>query len=370
MTGNRPDTDDYFSLFLDDTPLLDVRSPFEHGKGTFPCAINAPILDNEQRVLIGTCYKKQGHDAAVRLGQQLATEEVRNRRMNSWIDFVKNNPSGYLFCFRGGERSHITQAWLKEAGYDYPLIKGGYKAMRNFLLEQLEQSIERCNIIILSGKTGTGKTRLLHRLNDSIDLEGIANHRGSSFGRRVGGQPTQIDFENQLAIAFLKHLQLKPGRPIVLEDESKLIGRCSLPQSLRDKMQASPVILLEESIEKRVEIGVQEYITDNLNDLKNSDQDKNKALEILVDGLRDSLFRIRKRLGGLRYQQLCDLLETAITSHSNQSNTEDYKPLIAALLTEYYDPMYDYQLKQKQGEIIFRGDSEAIATSYAQLTQA
>ena len=126
-------------------------------------------------------------------------------------------------------------------------------------------------------------------------------------------------------------------------------------------MQQSPVILLEESIDRRVEIGVQEYISDNLEELQSAGQlEETQAWEALVDGLRNSLYRIRKRLGGLRYQQLTDLLETAIAAHHSQSITEGYKPLIAALLTEYYDPMYDYQLQQKQGEIIFRGDSHAI----------
>ena len=224
MSEKHADTENYLSLFLQDTPLMDVRSPLEHSKGTFPCATNQPLLDNEQRALVGTCYKKKGHDAAVKLGHELATDDIRRQRMSGWINFVENNPDGYLFCFRGGERSHITQSWLKDAGYHYPLVKGGYKAMRNFLLERLEHSIAECTIIVLSGKTGTGKTRLLNQLNGSIDLEGIANHRGSSFGRRIGGQPSQIDFENQLSIALLKHLHSNPGQPVILEDESKLIG--------------------------------------------------------------------------------------------------------------------------------------------------
>lgn len=369
MSGTPSDTEDYLSLFLNNTPLLDVRSPFEHGKGSFPRATNIPILNNEQRVLVGTCYKRQGHHAAVALGHRLATDEVRQQRMAQWLNFVQQHPNGYLFCFRGGERSHITQAWLKEAGYHYPLVTGGYKAMRQFLLEQLEETIEHSRIIILSGKTGTGKTRLLQQLEDSIDLEGLANHRGSSFGRRVGGQPSQIDFENRLAIALLKHRHHRPGRPLLLEDESKLIGRCSLPQSLRDKMQTAPVILLEETLEKRVQIGLEEYIQDNFNDLKGRcGNDHPQALEELTAGLRDSLARIKKRLGGLRYQQLSLVLESAISEHQQQASIDGYKPLIAALLTEYYDPMYDYQLTQKQGKILFRGDSRMILSHYPHLT--
>ncbi|WP_062263041.1 tRNA 2-selenouridine(34) synthase MnmH [Endozoicomonas arenosclerae] len=366
MTQQRPDTDDYLSLFLNDTPLMDVRAPVEFSKGSFPLASNLPILDDHQREVIGTEYKQQGQDSAVSLGYELATDEVRAQRVACWQQFVQQHPEGYLFCFRGGQRSHITQSWLTDSGHPYPLIKGGYKALRRFLIDELEKSVEECRFIILSGKTGTGKTRLIHDIKDSVDLEGLANHRGSSFGRRYGGQPTQIDFENRLSIAMLKHRHFKAGRPVLLEDESKLIGRCSLSQAFRDKMQQSPIILLEESIEERVEIGLQEYVSDNLSDFQNV-YGEEEGFDHFSQGLTDSLHRIRRRLGGVRYQELGDILSAALDQHKNQGSIEGYRPLIEHLLVGYYDPMYEYQLEQKQGRILFKGNREAIRARYPEL---
>ncbi|MRI32462.1 tRNA 2-selenouridine(34) synthase MnmH [Endozoicomonas sp. OPT23] len=368
MTQNRPDTDDFLSLFLNDVPLMDVRAPVEYDKGSFPLAVNLPILDDQQREVIGTEYKQEGPDAAVELGYQLATDEVKAERLSGWQNFVKAQPEGYLFCFRGGQRSHITQAWLKESGYPYPLIKGGYKALRRYLIDELEASIEQCSFIILSGKTGTGKTRLIHQIDTSVDLEGLANHRGSSFGRRCGGQPGQIDFENNLSIDMLKHRHLKGSASVLLEDESKLIGRCSLSQSFRDKMQQAPIILLEESIEERVEVGLQEYVRDNLDDFQ-TEFGNEVGFEHFQQGLKDSLHRIRRRLGGERYQQLTDILDNALSQHISQNNIDGYRPLIEALLTGYYDPMYEYQLSQKEGEIIFKGNRQEILAAYSELSK-
>ncbi|MFK0570609.1 tRNA 2-selenouridine(34) synthase MnmH [Endozoicomonas sp.] len=362
-TEERANTEDYLSIFLNDIPLMDVRAPVEYAKGSFPLASNAPILDDRQREQIGTCYKQEGPDAAVELGYELATDEVRSQRLASWQQFVTQHPQGYLFCFRGGQRSHITQQWLKDSGYPYPLVKGGYKALRRFLIDELERSIEEIPFIILSGKTGTGKTFLIHQLENSVDLEGLANHRGSSFGRRYGGQPGQIDFENRLSIALLKHRHHNPGMPVLLEDESKLIGRCSLPQSMRDKMQQSPLVLLEETMEERIKIGLKEYVTDNLAEFVAAYGDE-QGFDQFVEGLSGSLYRIRRRLGGERYQQLTDMLEKAIQQHKKEGVIDGYSPLISDLLSHYYDPMYDYQLEQKEGEIIFRGNRQAIEEHY------
>lgn len=366
MSQTRPDTDDFKALFLNDTPLMDVRAPVEFEQGAFPAAKNVPILDNHQREVIGTKYKQEGQDAAVALGYELATDDVKIARLSDWKAFTEKNPEGYLYCFRGGQRSHLTQAWLKESGVDYPLIKGGYKALRRYLIDELEASVAASSFIILSGKTGTGKTRLIHKIADSVDLEGLANHRGSSFGRRCGGQPTQIDFENRLSIALLKHRHHKPERPILLEDESKLIGRCSLSQDMRDKMQQSPIILLETSIEERVEVGLQEYVHDNLSDFVHI-YGEEAGFEQFREGLSGSLYRIRRRLGGARYQALNAILEEALQQHQFHGDVDGYRPLIASLLTDYYDPMYEYQLEQKQGKVIFSGDHKAIQEVYPEL---
>lgn len=367
MSQTRADTDDFQSIFLNDLPLMDVRAPLEFTQGAFPTATNVPILDDHQREVIGTRYQQEGQDAALALGYELATDEVRAGRMRGWKQFIEKNPNGYLYCFRGGQRSHLTQAWLKQAGIDYPLVKGGYKALRRYLIDGLATATEACSFIILSGKTGTGKTRLIHVMDDSIDLEGLANHRGSSFGRRCGGQPTQIDFENRLAIAMLKHLHFKAGRPALLEDESKLIGRCSLSQEMREKMRQSPIILLETSIEERLEVGLQEYVRDNLADFEKA-YGAEAGFEQFREGLCGSLYRIRRRLGGERYQKLTAILEDALKLHQEQNDINGYRPLIEALLTGYYDPMYEYQLEQRQGTIIFRGDRKAILKAYPALS--
>ncbi len=362
----RANAGDYLAIFLHDIPLMDVRAPVEFARGSFPSAINVPILDDRQRELIGTCYKTAGADAAVALGHQLATNDIRAQRLDSWQQFTTKHPQGFLFCFRGGQRSRITQQWLKDAGCPYPLVKGGYKALRRFLLDELERVIEDVPFIILSGKTGTGKTQLIKQLSYSIDLEGLANHRGSSFGRRHGGQPSQIDFENHLAIALLRHRHQNPGMPVLLEDESKLIGRCSLPQSMRDKMQMSPLILLEQSMDERIAIGLKEYVTDNLAEFVTA-YGEQEGFTYFAEGLAGSLYRIRRRLGGERYQRLADMLQHAIEQHQSVGTINDYGRLIGELLSSYYDPMYDYQLEQKMAEIIFRGNHQAIVEQYEKL---
>lgn len=362
----RANTEDYLAIFLHDIPLMDVRAPVEFVRGSFPSAINAPILDDRQRELIGTCYKRAGADAAVALGYQLATDDIKAQRLANWQQFTARHPEGFLFCFRGGQRSHITQQWLKEAGCSYPLVKGGYKALRCFLLDELERAIEDVPFIILSGKTGVGKTQLIKQLPYSIDLEGLANHRGSSFGWRYGGQPGQIDFENRLAIALLRHRHQNPGIPVLLEDESKLIGRCSLPRSMRDKMQQSPLVLLEQSMDERVAIGLQEYVTDNLAEFVTA-YGEQEGFAHFAEGLAGSLYRIRRRLGGERYQRLTDMLQHAIEQHQNVGTIDGYGRLIAELLSSYYDPMYDYQLEQKAAEIIFRGNHQAVIEQYEKL---
>jgi tRNA 2-selenouridine synthase len=185
--------------------MMDARAPIEFAKGAFPGAVNLPLMNDHERQRVGTCYKQHGQQAAIVMGHQLVSGAIKAERIQAWADFARAHPDGYLYCFRGGLRSQIVQQWLKdEAGIDYPRVAGGYKAMRNFLLNTVDQAVAQCDFVLLGGMTGTGKTEVLTQLRNGLDLEGHANHRGSSFGKRATGQPTNIDFENRLAVDLLK----------------------------------------------------------------------------------------------------------------------------------------------------------------------
>lgn len=123
------DGTDYRAILASDTPLIDVRAPIEFAQGAMPAALNLPLMNDDERAAVGTCYKRQGPDAALALGHSLVNGETREARINAWREACLVHPEGYLCCARGGQRSHISQAWLKEAGIDYPLIRGGYKAL-------------------------------------------------------------------------------------------------------------------------------------------------------------------------------------------------------------------------------------------------
>jgi len=153
-------------------------------------------------------------------------------------------------------------------------------------------------------------------------LEGLANHRGSSFGKLPGGQPSQIDFENRLSIALLR--RANEGCPaIYLEDEGHLIGRCALPQTLNNKMKEAPVLVLESSFEERVDRGVKDYV-EELHGLFLQQQEEGEAFDRLEQHLNDSLYRIRRRLGGERHSRLDAVLKAAIVGHRGSGSLEGY----------------------------------------------
>ncbi|MBT8437066.1 MAG: tRNA 2-selenouridine(34) synthase MnmH, partial [Gammaproteobacteria bacterium] len=147
----RDDTRDYRPLFLDDVPLMDVRAPIEFGQGAFPTATNIPLLDDQQREQIGIRYKHAGQEEAIRLGLELATADIKAQRLQDWTSYCNAYPQGFLYCFRGGLRSRTTQQWLLQQGVEYPLVLGGYKAMRRFLIDELEQSAGEVPLVCVSG---------------------------------------------------------------------------------------------------------------------------------------------------------------------------------------------------------------------------
>jgi tRNA 2-selenouridine synthase len=354
---NRQDTADYKSLFLRDTPLMDTRAPVEFARGAFPTAVNLPLLSDEERHQVGICYKESGQAAAIELGQSLVTGDTRDRRLKAWCHFARDNPQGYLYCFRGGLRSATVQQWMREAGTDYPLVLGGYKAMRRFLLENLEHAVAAGRFVLVAGKTGTGKTRVIEAVSRALDLEALARHRGSSFGHLLEPQPSQIDFENALSIALLRCLH-DSSAPILIEDEGRLIGRVSLPDSLREKMQTSPLLVVEETLASRVEVILDDYVRDLGERYRRQHAEEGPLLH--EQHLREGLARIQRRLGGSLHHDIDARIEEAFDTKDLELAHELHRCWIEILLSNYYDPMYDYQMRNREGEVLGRGSREGI----------
>lgn len=348
---------DYRRLFLDDVPMLDVRAPVEFAGGAFPHSSNLALLNDDERHRIGICYKEQGQQAAIELGHQLVGGKIRETRMAAWKQWAAQHPQGVLYCFRGGLRSQTVQQWLHDDGVEIPLISGGYKALRRFLLNELDKQIQQLPLVVLCGPTGSGKTRVIETLDNSIDLEGIAHHRGSAFGRRPGGQPSQIDFENALSVAMLKQSTAN-HRQIVLEDESRLIGRCYVPVPLQEKIRDGARVLIEESLQSRVEVTLEDYVLGPLAEYRHWFADQ--AEEKLGEELLASIDRIRRRLGGVRHQQLRELLLQALKEQRDNADASLHRLWIEPLLRDYYDPMYAYMLQQRSGPILFQGSREQV----------
>src|SRR3990167_2524385 len=353
----RDNSSNYRDIFLNDLPMMDARAPVEFSKGAFPGVLNLPLMDDSERQRVGTCYKQHGQDAAIALGHQLVSGQVKAERVAAWAAFAKANPHGYLYCFRGGLRSQITQQWLAEAGIDYPRVIGGYKAMRTFLLETTQQAIAECDFVILGGLTGTGKTDVLVQLNNSLDLEGHANHRGSSFGKRASGQPAQIDFENRLAIDLLKQ-RARGIEQFVLEDEGRMVGSCTVPLELYQGMQRYPLVWLEDAFEDRVERILRDYVV-NLCAEFIALHGEEEGFRLYAERLLQSLSNIQKRLGGERYQRLLTIMQSALDEQRSGA-VALHRDWIAGLLREYYAPMYAYQRDSKAARIEFAGDQAAV----------
>jgi len=300
-------------------PVIDVRSPGEFEKGHFPGAHNIPLFDNEERAIVGTLYKQVGREEAYLKGLELVGPKMR-----SFVERAREiAPEGSLltYCWRGGMRSS-SMAWLWESsGLTVNTLEGGYKACRRWLLEGMKEEVR---LHVLGGPTGSGKTVILHELarlgEQVIDLEGLANHKGSAFGA-IGEepQPSVEQFENLL----WKALEAQDlSRPIWVEDESIHIGKVLIPKPFYRKMQESPVFVIEVPVDVRLDHLVEVY-TGVSNDL-----------------LKGAIQRIRKRLGN----------ENTIKAQEAVDHG-DYRSAAAICLT-YYDKTYGYGLTQKSKHLV------------------
>ena len=339
------------NILASETPIIDVRAPIEFNQGSMPCALNLPLMNDEERAAVGTCYKQQGSQKAVELGHQLVNGDVRASRLAAWREACEHFPQGYICCARGGMRSHIVQEWLKDVGIDFPLIEGGYKALRQAVIEITNELVQR-PIVLIGGCTGNGKTTLVKALSEGIDLEGFAHHRGSSFGRTLQEQFPQATFENHLAVEMLKKSQQHTRW--VLEDEGRAIGANGLPESLRIQMANASIAIVEDPFERRIERLKEEYF-DRMTQEFLAAYGEDKGWEAYSEYLHHGLFAIRRRLGSQRAIELTQLLDNALIEQKRSGNTEVHFAWLTPLLNEYYDPMYRYQLSKKEDKIIYRG---------------
>ena len=329
---------------LSNVSNIDLRSENEFKKGSIPQSVNIPILNNDQFKKVGIEYKKNGSDAAIALGHSLVKGSLKENLIHHWTEHLKKNPECLLYCFRGGMRSEIAVKWLNDCGVKVNRLKGGYKNFRNWVISQhldIENYIK--DWIIIGGLTGSGKTDFLRSFKESIDLERIANHRGSAFGIRDGGQPTQSNFENILTLDYLNHKYEK----LILEDESRTIGRAGLPGFWYQKMQSSKLVILEVDDDKRAENIYYEYVYDELNNGVNEDK--------LLEKYLGSLNNIKRRLGNVVYNNIKDLMKSAF----HQNEKEIHKEWILTLLTSYYDKMYSYKLDMRKDFIVHKGEIES-----------
>lgn len=353
------DASDFRELFIKGTPLIDVRAPVEFIDGAFPNTENLPLMNDVERHEVGKRYKANGQDAAIALGTKLISGDIKADRIQAWKSFAQQHPNGALYCFRGGLRSRTSQIWLHEAGIEYPLVEGGYKALRRYLIDSLEHWVNTIPMLVVGGRTGTGKTRVLHACDRTIDLEGLANHRGSSFGATLSAQPSNIDFENQLAVEYLKLSEESLTQSIALEDEARMIGRVSLPQVLRQALSEAPLVLLEVGLEERVQNVLEDYVINLSRQYQQRDGDED-GLNTFYLHHKNSVERVQKRLGGDNTKTVLGLLDSAYDALLSKQDVSGFEPYIAYLLNHYYDPMYDYQISFKKPRIQFQGDADSI----------
>lgn len=324
--------------------LLDVRAPKEVERGALPNSVFEPILTNEERHLVGICYKEKGQQAAVDLGYEL-TSDALPERIKRWRAVSQDAPSAVM-CWRGGLRSRLAHEFADVAGLER--VSGGYKALRNYLIEQLEPSLFRKTPLIVTGLTGSGKTDFLTDIATEntevqvLDLEGEAHHRGSAFGDR-GEQPSQQSFENAVAAQLL----LSPAKTLLLEDEAHRIGSLFLPKPVWKAVRTGKLVWLESTLKERVERIFKDYV---------QAETQLFGLEPTYQKLTRNLQKVRQRLGGAKVDECLATLEAA---RGSWLEVAVHRPWIETLLLDYYDPLYTKAVKTLDREVAFRGDAAA-----------
>ena len=239
--------------------VIDVRSPAEFAEDHVPGAINLPVMSNEERAKIGTIYVQQSPFLARKLGAAIVARNAARHIETELVD-KEGGWQPLVYCWRGGQRSGSFALILSQIGWRTDVLEGGYRAYRTQVVRMLYEDALPYRFVLLDGNTGSGKTAILHSLNEQgaqmLDLEGLANHRGSLLGAMRDEQPSQKMFETRLAQALL---ELDPSKPIVAEAESSKIGERLIPASVWKAMRAAPRIDIAASLQARAQFLTRDY---------------------------------------------------------------------------------------------------------------
>ena len=323
--------------------VIDVRSEGEYEKAHFENTVNIPILSDAHRHDVGLTYKTEGSDAAKALGHKLVSGQYKERMIQQWCESIKSHPQqpALILCWRCGLRSRLAQDWVYQQGLEVIRVESGYKGLRHEALKIIENPAP---FIVLSGMTGSGKTRLIHKLQRFVDLEALANHRGSAFGAHVGrSQPQQATFENKLAQSLYQ-----VADKTVLEDESPNIGRCHVPDLFYARMTSAPMVMIETPARTRALEIFKEYIQTPFAG--------GMPLSELEASFARNVERIRNKLGGLECDNIKHLLSQSFQfDPMNEEGTGAYLDWIERLLTHYYDKLYIHSLSLKSRKTLFKG---------------
>lgn len=323
--------------------VIDVRSEGEYQKAHFGNTVNIPILSDSHRHDVGLTYKLEGSEAAKTLGHKLVSGDYKEKMIQQWCESIKSHPHepALIFCWRGGLRSQLAQDWVYQNSCEVFRVEGGYKGLRH---EALKALVNPASFVVLSGMTGSGKTRLIHKLRHYVDLEGIANHRGSAFGSHFGlNQPQQATFENKLAQTLYQLC-----RNTVLEDESPNIGRCHLPDNLYARMAIAPMVMIEMPARQRAFEIYKEYIQMPVAG--------GMPLHELENSFALNVERIRNKLGGLECDKIKSLLNQSFKADAmDEDGIAAHLNWIERLLTHYYDKLYLHSLSLKSRKTLFKG---------------
>ena len=311
--------------------LIDVRSPDEYYKGHMPKSINIPLFNNEERCIIGKKYKNSGREVAVREGFKIVDKKLHNliKLINLEKEKYLNNNENKstdqqlikIYCARGGMRSQSICWLLERFRYSCLILEGGYKAYRNWVLSSFNKNYK---IVVIGGKTGVRKTKILDRLKNLnyqvIDFEALANHRGSSFGGLgMLNQPTNEQYENLISENLDKY---KSNKIIFVEAESPNIGKNRIPFEFYKQMKISKRIEIIRDRKIRIKELIDTYSTFSKKELS------------------DSVLKISKRLGPQRTKSALDSI-----------NNEDWEAVCISVL-DYYDKCYEYDLRDKKNVMI------------------